>query len=440
LLTPLGAHKLLARYDDRIAAATIGPDGSLYGIAYKDALNGKIVKLAAPYVGGAAAAKTIVPEDSVTALVTENITESITISGKRLFVTAIDGGPSVIKVYDLDGGGAELLSTPPISTVAALEPMPGGDLLYRVRSYTRPSYSMLWQAKSAKSVATPFSITSPADFSDVDVARAFAVSKDGTKVPLTIFTRKGLKRDGTTPMILTGYGGYGISSTPGFLGAQIYVWLRNGGAFAIANLRGGGEYGERWHQQGNLLNKQNVFDDFYAAARYLIDNQYTSSKKLGITGGSNGGLLMGATLTQHPGLTRAVASIVGIYDMLRVELDPNGSFNVTEFGSVQDAAQFRALYAYSPYHHITIGTAYPAVFLATGDNDARVNPMHSRKFAAALQASGGKRPVYLRTSAKAGHGIGSSLDETIALEADEAAFMFDQLGLAWTAPKQSGTR
>jgi prolyl oligopeptidase len=210
-----------------------------------------------------------------------------------------------------------------------------------------------------------------------------------------------------------------------------YMIVKAGGAYAIANIRGGGEYGERWHQQGMLTRKQNVFDDFAAAAEWLKSNKVTSTDKLAIMGGSNGGLLMGATMTQHPDIAKAVVSEVGIYDMLRVELDPNGSFNVSEFGSVKDPAQFKALYAYSPLHHVRAGVQYPAVFLATGDNDGRVNPMHSRKFAAALQASGSGAPVYLRTSAKAGHGHGSSLDESIALEADVAAFLFDQLGLRW---------
>ncbi|CAM3273058.1 S9 family peptidase [Sphingomonas antarctica] len=208
-----------------------------------------------------------------------------------------------------------------------------------------------------------------------------------------------------------------------------------GGAYAIANIRGGGEYGERWHQQGMLTKKQNVFDDFAAAALWLKTNRLTSTEKLAIMGGSNGGLLMGATLTQHPNIAKAVVSQVGIYDMLRVELDPNGSFNVTEFGTVKDSAQFRALYAYSPLHHVRSGVQYPAVFMSTGDNDGRVNPLHSRKFTAALVASGSNAPVYLRTSAKSGHGQGSSLDENIALEADVGAFLFDQLGLNWPPSK-----
>jgi len=178
-----------------------------------------------------------------------------------------------------------------------------------------------------------------------------------------------------------------------------------------------------------LTKKQNVFDDFEAAARWLIDHRYTTPARLGIEGGSNGGLLMGAALTQYPELFRAVVSHVGIYDMLRVELQPNGAFNTTEYGTVKEADQFRALYAYSPYHHVRDGAEYPAVLFLTGANDPRVDPSHSRKMTARLQASGTKQPVFLRTTSGAGHGIGTALSERIAQQADVTAFLFDQLGV-----------
>jgi prolyl oligopeptidase len=237
--------------------------------------------------------------------------------------------------------------------------------------------------------------------------------------------------DGDNPTILYGYGGYGISLSP-YFDASASLWLDQGGVYAIANLRGGGEYGEEWHRAGNLTNKQNVFDDFIAAAEYMVEAGYTRPARLAIMGGSNGGLLMGAALTQRPDLFRAVVSFVGIYDMLRVELDPNGAFNVTEFGTVSDPAQFEALYAYSPYHRVVDGTAYPAVLLVTGDHDGRVNPAHSRKMVARLQAATSSGlPVLLRTSAKAGHGIGTALNERIAEETDVYAFLFDQLGVEY---------
>jgi prolyl oligopeptidase len=202
----------------------------------------------------------------------------------------------------------------------------------------------------------------------------------------------------------------------------------------VANLRGGGEYGEEWHRAGNLTNKQNVFDDFIACAKYLINHKYTRPARLAIEGGSNGGLLMGAALTQRPELFRAVVAHVGIYDMLRVELHPNGAFNVTEFGTVKNREQFKALYAYSPYHRVEKGTAYPAVLFLTGDNDARVDPANSRKMTARLQAAtSSKLPVLLRTSSGSGHGIDSSLSERIAEETDVYAFLFDKLGVKYKA-------
>jgi prolyl oligopeptidase len=267
------------------------------------------------------------------------------------------------------------------------------------------------------------------DFNDVEVERVFATSKDGTKVPLNILKRKGTKLDGTNPTLLYGYGGYNISQTPRFRAAT-HIWLEQGGVYAIANLRGGGEYGEEWHKAGNLTHKQNVFDDFAACAQYLIEQKYTNPKRLAIEGGSNGGLLMGAALTQHPDLFRAVVSHVGIYDMLRVELHPNGAFNVTEFGTVKDPEQFRALYAYSPYHHVKDGTAYPAVFFLTGDNDARVDPANSRKMTARLQAATSSGlPILLRTSSSSGHGVDSSLSERIAEQTEVYGFLFHELSM-----------
>ena len=251
---------------------------------------------------------------------------------------------------------------------------------------------------------------------------------DGVKFTLgqTIVTRR---------KCVEGYGGYQISMSPFFLGSFGRVWLDQGGVYAIANLRGGGEYGEEWHKAGNLTRKQNVFDDFIACAQHLIDRRYSSPAHLAILGGSNGGLLMGAAFTQRPDLFRAVVSFVGIYDMLRVELDPNGAFNATEFGTVKDPEQFKALYAYSPYHHVQDGTAYPAILFLTGENDHRVNPMQSRKMTARLQAANGSgHPILLRTTSSAGHGIGTSLDEEIEQGADVFSFLLDQLGIQYTQP------
>jgi prolyl oligopeptidase len=277
--------------------------------------------------------------------------------------------------------------------------------------------------------------TSPADFDDVEVVREFAKSKDGTKIPISILRKKGIKLDGKNPTLLTGYGGYGINLTPAFSSTR-RIWFDAGGVYAVANLRGGGEFGEEWHLAGNLTHKQNVFDDLIACAEHLIKRKYTSPDKLAVMGSSNGGLLMGAFLTQRPDLARAVVSRVGIYDMLRVELDPNGAFNTTEFGSVKDEDQFKALHAYSPYHHVKDGTAYPAVLFPCGENDGRVNPAHSRKMTARLQAATGSGlPILLRTTATAGHGMGSSLKDRVAEQTDIYAFLLQELGMdtsPWT--------
>jgi len=206
--------------------------------------------------------------------------------------------------------------------------------------------------------------------------------------------------------------------------------LDHGIIVAVANLRGGSEFGEEWHRAGRLTRKQNVFDDFAAACRHLIDRKYTSSARLAIRGGSNGGLLMGATLTQHPELMKAVVTQVGIYDMLRVELSSNGAFNVPEFGTVKDYDQFQALHAYSPYHHVQDGVKYPAILFMTGANDPRVDPMQSRKMAARLQAaSASDAPILLRTSASTGHGLDTALSERVEEITDVDAFLFAQLGV-----------
>jgi prolyl oligopeptidase len=209
------------------------------------------------------------------------------------------------------------------------------------------------------------------------------------------------------------------------------VWLDGGGILAVANLRGGGEFGEAWHLAGNLTKKQNVFDDMIGVAEHLVARGYTKPERLAAIGGSNGGLLMGAILVQRRELFRAIVSSVGIYDMLRVELTPNGAFNVTEFGTVKDPAQFKALYAYSPYHHVKDGTAYPAVLLTSGENDGRVDPYNSRKMAARLQAANPSgRPVLLRISMDTGHGMGTPLKTRVEEEADTYAFLMAQLGMA----------
>ncbi len=424
----------VANYPDRIVYAAIGPDDAIYGISRAGAPNGKIVKAAAPYASGALThAAVIVPENKDTAILSggaEQHVQDLSLSKDRLFVRDIVGGPNQVRAFDLNGKAKGTLPLPAVSANSEIEPLTGGEVLFDVSTYLRPRYYARWNPATGKSSETALKVTSPISFADAEVKREFATSKDGTKIPVNIIARKGTKRDGANPTLLYGYGGYGISQTPVFLGAMRRLWLDRGGIYAVANIRGGAEYGERWHEQGMLTRKQNVFDDFAAAGQYLISVRYTSHDKLALMGGSNGGLLMGAEITQHPDLARAVVSAVGIYDMVRVERDPNGSFNTTEFGTVKDTEQFKALYAYSPYHHVQKSMAYPAVLMLTGATDGRVNPMHSRKFTAALQAATSSGlPILLRTSANSGHGIGSSLSERIAQQTDELAFLFDQLGM-----------
>ena len=426
VLTPTGA-RLIASYDDRIVAAALGPKGEVYGISHKDAPNGALARLDPG--AGPGQWKTIVPAASYAL-----VGQPPLISGGRLYALAIDGGPTRLLAYDLSGKAVPV-ETPPVASITSLEADGRGGVYYRLTSYTTAPVTMHLAAGATAAQPTPLRVASPIRTDDVDVRRVFATSKDGTRVPITLLMKKGTRPTGGNPTLLYGYGGYGVSLTPSFLGGTRRAFLDAGGIYAIANIRGGGEYGEAWHTGGNLLKKQNVFDDFAACGDWLIAQNWTSHDRLALMGGSNGGLLMGATVTQHPTLARAVVSAVGIYDMTRVELDPNGSFNVTEFGTVKDPAQFRALYAYSPYHHVVQGARYPAMLLTTGDNDGRVNPLHSRKFVAAMQAATGSgRPIYLRTTAGAGHGMGSSLDIQISEQTDDLAFLFDQLGMTWTAP------
>ncbi|MCI0329665.1 MAG: prolyl oligopeptidase family serine peptidase [candidate division Zixibacteria bacterium] len=423
LLDPSGKWTEITRFADWITRASLGPDGALSMLSLKDSPRGKILRLPLenPVLEKASV---FIAEDA------ELVIEHFVPTANRLYVIDQVGGPSEIRVFDHEGKLLSPVELAPVSSVGQVLRMGGDEVLISSSTYLTPTAWYQFNPPTAVARRTALFETSPADFSDCEVVREFATSKDGAKVPVNIIRLKGTKLNGKNPTLLTGYGGYGISLRPNFSNAR-RVWLEQGGVWVIANLRGGGEYGEAWHKAGNLTKKQNVFDDFAACAQYLIKAGYTNPAKLVIEGGSNGGLLMGAALTQHPDLFAAVVSHVGVYDMLRVELDPNGAFNVTEFGTVKDPEQFKALYAYSPYHHVKDKTAYPAVFLLTGENDGRVNPANSRKMAARLQAAtGSKHPILLWTS-RSGHGIGSSLSEKISRSADVFAFMFDQLGVPY---------
>ncbi len=435
LMNAEGHWTQIAGFKDGIEAVKFGPDDALYLLSRKDAPRGQILRLPLEHLE-LSQAKVIVPQSAGSGKdesARASIDDFLPALG-RLYVIDIVGGPSRLRVFDLQGHALPSPELPSVSSIYG----PTADrkeILFHVSTWLEPG--AVYRVDGGKAERTALRETSSYNFNDAEVERVFATSKDGTRVPMNIIRRKNLKLNGSNPVLLTGYGGYDISQQPFFAGPLARIWLDRGGVFVIANLRGGSEYGEEWHGAGKLTRKQNVFDDFTACAQELITQKYTSPAHLAIIGGSNGGLLMAAAFTQHPELFRAVVSEAGIYDMLRTELDPNGAFNVTEFGTVKDPAQFKALYAYSPYHHVKDGAAYPAVLFLTGENDHRVNPMQSRKMTARLQAANNsEHPILLRTTANAGHGFGTALDEQIAEETDILSFLFDQLGISDVAAKQ----
>ncbi len=402
-----GGWWLVADVHDKVAYAAFGL-GALYLLSRLDAPHGKVLRL--PLQAGATVAQAagVVLEADVTIegpAASPNAEGGLAVTDDRLWLLGMDGGPSSLGLFDLDGKPAGPALVPPGSAVDGLVRLDGHEVAYATESFT-----------------------TPLDFSGFEVRREFATSADGTQVPVTLIAPQGTPRDGTAPALLTGYGGYGISLKPRFNPSRL-LWLEQGGVLAVAYIRGGGEYGEGWHHAGRLAAKQNVFDDFAACARFLVESHVTASERLAIMGGSNGGLLMGAVLTQHPGLTRAVVAMVPVMDMLRVELHPNGAFNVTEYGTVADPELFQAMRAYSPYHNVEDRTAYPAVLLTAGEFDPRVDAYHAKKMAARLQAAtSSSQPVLLRVES-GGHGLGNSLDQRVSELADVYAFLFDRLGL-----------
>jgi prolyl oligopeptidase len=426
-----GKWTQITTYADKVVHAKFAADNSLYLLS-NAAPKGQILRLA-PGTTALAKAEVVVPESDV-------VITHFEPTKSRLYVVDLAGGPSDLRVFPLAGLGGKVkpaatsISILPVSQVSEVEQVGADDILFRNESYIEPPSFYRYTVADGKVAKTALVKTTPADMSDAQVLRELCTSKDGTKVPVSIIMKRGSVPNGSAPALLTGYGGYGSNRSPRFRPMN-RLWLDQGGVYAEANLRGGGEFGEAWHKGGNLLNKQNVFDDMAACATLLVQNHYADPGKLAIMGGSNGGLLMGAELTQHPAMFRAVVSLVGIYDMLHVENTSNGEFNVTEYGTVKDAAQFKALYAYSPFHNVKDGAAYPSVLFMTGANDPRVDPYHSRKMTARLQAATSSgHPVLLRTSANTGHGMGSPLSAQIEENADIYAFLFHELGVPFHAP------
>ncbi len=345
-------------------------------------------------------------------------------------VTEVRGPDWRVRFYDADGGFIRTVGLPEggisIGTIASSAASAKGLITYS--GWTVPSRWVEYDAR-LDTQKVVFEVTPAADYSRVVRYTLDASSRDGTQIPVTVLAMEGVTPNGTRPTILYGYGGFGIVTAPRFLGSML-AWLERGGVYAVANIRGGGEFGEGWHEAGMLGRKQNVFDDFHAAAQALVQRHWTDPAHLGILGGSNGGLLMGAALTQHPSDYRAVVSLVGIYDMLRVERWPNGQYNISEYGTVGKEPDFEWLRAYSPLQNVKQGTAYPAVLLITGVNDPRVAPWQSRKFAAALQAATSSRnPILLLTRMNEGHGVTASFSQRVGNAAATLAFFAQELGL-----------
>lgn len=429
-----GTWRQFSRFGDKLLQAEFGPGDTLYALSRVGAPRGKIIrlKIADLKVDGA---PVIVPEGEHT--IVEDFWGPPTIypAKSRLYVIYQLGGPSEIRVFDLDGKPMPKPAQLPVSAVGDLVSLDGDDILFSNTSFLQPKAYYRFDAATGKTHRTGLFIKSNISFDDTEVRRVFATSKDGTKVPLNIMLRKGTKLDGKSAVVVNGYGGYGVNIEPRFRSTD-RILLDQGVIKVVVNLRGGGEYGEAWHHGGNLTHKQNVFDDFAAAIRYLGEAGYSTPKRTAIIGGSNGGLLMGATLVQHPELVKVVVSFVGIYDMLRVELSSNGAFNIPEFGTVKNKAHFTAMRAYSPYHNVKDAVAYPPTLFLTGANDPRVDPMQSRKMTARLQAANSSdSTILLRTSANSGHGGGTKLNERIEQNVDVFAFLFNHLGVKYTPVK-----
>ena len=433
LREPDGSWRQLSDFGDKTLVAVFGPDEDLYLLSRAGAPRGKIVRVGLKDLD-VAAGRLVVPQGQDTIVEDFWGPPTVVPTASRLYVLYQLGGPSAIRVFTLDGSPLAAPRQPDVAAVGSMTLLHDGSLLFAAETFTRPRQWIRFDSALDEAAGTALSSESPADFSDVLVVRERARSRDGTAVPVNVLYPAGTEPGGRAPCVVYGYGGYGVNIVPRFRVGNRLLYDR-GVVYAVANLRGGGEFGEAWHRGGSLTHKQNVFDDFHAALRHLIDQGHCAHDRVGIMGGSNGGLLMGATMTQHPEVPAAVASLVGIYDMLRVERSPNGAFNVTEFGTVADEAQFRALYAYSPYHRVVDGTVYPPTLFTTGANDPRVDPMQSRKMTARLQAAtGGDAPILLRTSMKTGHGGDTALDERVALLTDVFGFLLHHLGALERTP------
>jgi prolyl oligopeptidase len=365
-------------------------------------------------------AREIIPEEVETL-------ESVSFVGGRFIASYLQDVKSLVKVYTPAGKLVRTIDFPGIGSASGFEGLQADtETFYTFESYATPPTVYRYDVATGKSTLY-YRTEVPFDSEKYTVEQIFYKSKDGTRVPMFVIHRKGINLDGSHPTVLYGYGGFTISLTPRY-SLRIASWLELGGVFAVANLRGGGEYGETWHKAGTKLRKQNVFDDFIAAAETLIEKGYTRTDKLAIMGGSNGGLLVGAVMTQRPDLFGACLPAVGVMDMLRFHKFTAGRFWTDDYGSSDNPDEFRALLAYSPYHNLKKGTCYPATLITTADTDDRVVPGHSFKFAAALQhAQSCDNPVLIRIETEAGHGMGKPTSKQIDEMTDLWAFLFKVL-------------
>jgi prolyl oligopeptidase len=420
-----GEWRLVADVDDRCIDAVVGTD-VVYLLSVKNAPTGKVLRLGLTDRG--AEPVEVIPPGPATV-------EAIGVTDGRLWAVEMDGGLSFLRSFDHAGELLAPVDLPPICSVDALVRLHRAEAAWAVESFESPRSWWVHEDNEDAPRRTALDTVTPVDFTGVEVERVFATSRDGTRVPISLIARSDRPESGSAPTILFGYGGYGISMKPWFEPA-ILLWLEQGGVFAVANIRGGGEYGRDWHEAGRLAAKQNCFDDFIACADHLVETGIASRDRLAIMGGSNGGLLMGAVLTQRPDVAAAVLCAVPVLDSLRSETTPNGEFNVTEFGTVADERMFHTLLRYSPYHNVLDGSAYPPVLFTAGEFDPRVDAWHAKKMTARLQAAtSSEQPVLLRMTA-GGHGVGEPLGQLIDLWTDYYSFFFDRLGLDYASDKQ----
>ncbi|MEP7064397.1 MAG: prolyl oligopeptidase family serine peptidase [Gemmatimonadota bacterium] len=356
--------------------------------------------------------------------------DDVELIGGHFVVHTLKDAHSVLEIYALRGNRVGNVILPGIGTIAAISGKPNEwEMFYSYASYLQPA--SIYRYDLEHRTQSPFQVAKlSVDSTAYETKQLFAAGKDGTKIPIFVTAKKGLTLDGSHPTILYAYGGFDVNMTPAFSPAMLQ-WVAMGGVYAVAVIRGGGEYGRAWHEAGMLAKKQNVFDDFISSAEYLISQKYTSSKKLAIRGGSNGGLLIGAVETQRPELAAVALPAVGVMDMLRYQKFTIGGAWAPEYGTSEDSTQFKSLFAYSPLHNIKPGTSYPATLVTTADHDDRVVPGHSFKFAATLQrAQAGPAPVLIRIDTKAGHGGGKPTSKQIDLATDELAFTVKNLGMS----------